>query len=117
VLDGSLWGITPAQKTQTSISMSGFNPTCDPNANFWVGKSFHVRAGESIDIDVIIGEEPGGRFNSFLFIQRDQSTYDKQPNGSPLLPIFQLDPNPIKPQGEAGSYPPFAKPVPWTAGR
>ncbi len=63
----------------------------------------------------LIGEEPGGKSDYFLYIQRDESTYEKQSNGSPLLPVFQLDANPIQPAGAPRSYPPFAAPIPWEA--
>ncbi len=81
----------------------------------WVGLPFQVQAGDSVDIDIIVGEEPGGRSNYFLYIQREENTYQNQANGSPLLPVFQLDNNLIKPVGEAQSYPPFSPNIePWT---
>jgi hypothetical protein len=117
VLDGCDFAVDDElRKKEKSINMTNFNPTFGGNADFWIGTPFHVSAGENADIDVLIGEEPGGKSDYFLYIQRDQDTYQTQSNGSPLLPIFQLDPNPIKPSGEDKSYPPFATtPEPWTA--
>ena len=117
VLDGCLGEVDPIlRKKQTSYTMTNFRPTCPMDAPFWVGSAFHVSAAESVDIDVLIGEEPGGQSNYFLFIQREESTYQTQDNGTPLLPIFQLDPKPVKPDGVPPTYPPFsATPEPWQA--
>jgi hypothetical protein len=117
VLDGSDRTVNDeVRNKQTHFNMTNFDPTFGPNGDFWVGTPFHVSAHESVDIEVLIGEEPGGKSDYFLFIQRDESTYDKQSNGAPLLPIFQLDPAPIQPNGTPRSYPPFAPtPVPWEA--
>jgi len=116
-LDGSGREIWPRRAKAQKYAMTNFNPTWEGNADFWIGEPFQASACEEIDLEVLIGEEPGGRSNYFLFIQRDESTYDKQSNGTPLLPIFQLDPKPIKPMGAPMSYPPFAStPEPWEAG-
>ncbi len=99
---------------EQKVSMTNFNPTWPDNGIFKVGPSFHVSAHEACDIEVLIGEEPGGRSDFFLYIEREESTYEKQSNGTPLWPIFQLDNKPIQPQGEAKSWPPFsATPEPW----
>jgi hypothetical protein len=74
----------------------------------WVSRSFHALAGQPVDIDVLIGEEPGGKSNYFLLIQREESSYKTQSNGTPLLPIFQLDSNPVEPKGDSSSYPPYS---------
>ncbi|MEI9999198.1 MAG: hypothetical protein WDO13_08490 [Verrucomicrobiota bacterium] len=115
VLDGSDGTVSDEVRAkQTRFNMTDFDPTFGPNGDFWVGTPFHVSAHEPVDIEVLIGEEPGGKSDYFLYIQRDEDTYEKQSNGAPLLPIFQLDPNPIQPKGEPRSFPPFAKtPEPW----
>ena len=117
VLDGSGIEVWKSRRKAQKYNMTDYIPTWPGNADFWIGEPFHASAGESMDMDVLIGEEPGGRSNYFLFIQRDESTYEKQPNGTPLLPIFQLDPKPIKltkTTDELGSFPPYsATPEPW----
>ena len=102
---------------QTKFQQTNFNPTWENNADFWVGLPVHADAGEQIDLEIIIGEEPGGRSDYFLYIQRDEDTDTKtQSNGSPILPIFQLDPKPIKITAAPGTYPPYSDtPAPWTA--
>jgi hypothetical protein len=74
------------------------------------GDWFTVGAGDIIDLDVLIGERPGGTFNAFLMIQKKGETYPnghpatRQVNGqaigqdaatsptAPVLPIFQVAP-------------------------
>ncbi len=51
-----------------------------------VGSSISVEQGKSYDIDILIGEEPGGFFNAHLLWERGQG----RKSGNPKLPIFQL---------------------------
>jgi len=119
VLDGTDYGIDKELRAkEKSFQMTNFNPTFPNNADFWIGTPFHVSAGETVDIEILIGEQPGGKSDYFVYIMRDEDAdaYQKQSNGSPLLPVFQLDSNPIKPVSEPMSWPPFAAPPqPWTA--
>ncbi|HEY0257963.1 MAG TPA: hypothetical protein VGC39_11010 [Candidatus Methylacidiphilales bacterium] len=117
VLDGCDFPVTDElRQKETKLAMTNFDPTFELNGNFWVGTPFHVSAHEPVDIEVLIGEEPGGKSDYFLYIEREESTYQKQANGTPLLPPFQLDSNPIKPCGPPRSFPPFAcAPEPWEA--
>ncbi len=117
VLDGSDFPVDDdLRKRQTQFQMTHFNPTFPNNANFWVGSPMHITAGQKIDLDVLIGEEPGGRSDYFLYIQRDEDPPHLQSNGAPLLPVFQLDPKPITLHADPMTYPPFSDtPAPWTA--
>jgi len=54
------------------------------------GDWFEVKQGEIIDLDVIIGERPGGLFNAFLMVEKKGETYEKDARGNPILPIFQV---------------------------
>jgi hypothetical protein len=115
VLDGSSRGEDPELRArQKSYPLADFDPTYDLNGVMWIGTPFHVSAGEAVDIEVLIGEQPGGKSDYFLWIQREESPAETQSNGSPLLPVFQLDSNPVVPAGAPRSFPPFSKtPVPW----
>ena len=116
VLDGTDYGIDKdLRKLETSIEMTNFNPTFPNNGEFWISLPFHASPADPVDIDILIGEQPGGRSDYFLYIQKDDEEYKKQSNGSPLLPIFQLDAKPVVPKGEPMTFPPFADPAPWTA--
>jgi hypothetical protein len=70
------------------------------------GDWFNVGAGEIMDLDVIIGERPGGSFNAFLMVEKQGETYKKTAQGFSILPIFQVAPYDT-PAG--GSEPEFAK--------
>ncbi len=41
------------------------------------------------DLDVIIGERPGGQFNAFLMVEKQGETYPKDSRGRPIFPIFR----------------------------
>ena len=117
VLDATDFGIDhELRDKEKSIEMTNYHGTFPNNEKFWIGLPFHVSSHETVDIEVLIGEQPGGKSDYFLFIQRDETTYQSQSNGSPLLPIFQLDDKPIHPDAAPGSYPPSAPtPIPWSA--
>jgi hypothetical protein len=119
VLDGSLFPVdNQIQSQQKSYPLTNFRASCPPDNALRVGIPFHARAGEAVDIDVLIGEEPGGYSNYFLYLQREESAYQNQPNGTPLLPIFQLDSNPVHPDGKPTTYPAYSKDMePWGAGK
>ncbi len=57
------------------------------------GEWIDLRAGQFVDIDVLIGERGGGTFDCFLLIEKKGDTYGKTNEGYPILPIFQLAPN------------------------
>jgi len=104
------------RKKQQTYDTVNFKPTWEGDSKLWVGPPFQARSGDPLDIDVIIGEEPGGASNYFLYLQRDESTYQKQANNTPLLPVFQIDTQCLHPAGEAMSYPPFSSCLePWQA--
>ncbi len=110
VLDGSL---IPVKKdlwtNEKRYPVLDYKPTNDTEkGGLFVGTPVHLHAGDTVNIDVMIGEEPGGWSNYFLYLQREENTYQTQTNGSPLLPIFQVDTNPIHPKGAPGTYPPYS---------
>ena len=62
------------------------------DGNLKAGDWFTVRAGEIVDLDVIIGERPGGVFNAFLMIEKQGASYPTDRRGKLILPIFQVAP-------------------------
>jgi hypothetical protein len=77
-----------------------------------VGTPFHFNQGDSATIDVLIGDAAAngkGRCGYFLFLLKDGQDYPKNSNGTPLLPVLQVQPNPNLER--TGDVPPFtAKP-------
>jgi hypothetical protein len=50
-----------------------------------------VQQGQTYDIEVMIGEEPGGYFCAHLLWEQEGANYEKDhKSGNPRLPIFQL---------------------------
>jgi hypothetical protein len=55
------------------------------------GDWIELRAGQFVDIDILIGERGGGTFDCFLLIEKKGETYEK--NGEyPSFPVFQISP-------------------------
>jgi len=58
------------------------------------GLEFEAQEGVSYPIEILIGESPGGFFFGYLLIEEIGAQYQKDPSGSPILPLFRLDNNP-----------------------
>jgi hypothetical protein len=61
------------------------------NGHLKAGDWIELKAGQAVDIDVLIGERGGGVFCAFLLIEKRGETYEKI-KGQPVLPVFQLAP-------------------------
>jgi len=81
------------------------------------GDWFTCKKGEVIDLDILIGEIPGGRFGSCLFIEKKGETYpvaQTRYGPSPVLPAFQLKKKEIQKSEETDKNIPCSLlPVPW----
>ncbi len=53
------------------------------------GTWFNVDQGQSVNLDIAIGDW-GGQTGFFLFLEKEGETYDKLPDGTPKLPLFQV---------------------------
>jgi len=60
-----------------------------------------LKADEIIDLDIIIGERPGGIFNAFVMVEKQGASYDTDRRGHPILPIFQIAPYDTPKTGDA----------------
>ncbi len=49
-----------------------------------------LEEGKIYEMDVLIGEHPGGTFGCWLFVERKGSSYDTSSKGSPILPLFRV---------------------------
>jgi len=81
------------------------------NSRLLAGDWVDMKSDQIYDLDVIIGERPGGQFNAFLMIEKQGGNYQMTKDG-PILPIFQIAPydTPV-PEGHRGT--PFAKGLIW----
>lgn len=59
------------------------------------GDWFTVKDGQILDLDIIVGERPGGQFGAWLMIEEQGATYEKDVAGKPVIPVFQLTDQPI----------------------
>jgi hypothetical protein len=70
-----------------------------------------MNQAETVPMDIVIGEEPGGQFNASLFVFRTDKTYPTTNSGEPILPLFQLGGGDCR---VAGVHPPISDtPEPW----
>ena len=72
------------------------------------GDWIKLKAGQIIDLDVLIGERGGGVFCAFLLIEKRGENYEKI-DGHPILPVFQLAPQ-NTPQPKSAKYGPVIAP-------
>ncbi len=78
------------------------------NGNLTYGDWIPLKKDEPVDLDVLVGERPGGDFCAFLLYEKQGQTYQADKNGNPTLPVFQLMPMEI-PNKEPAKAPPFAR--------
>lgn len=71
-----------------------------------IGPEFDAKAGQTYPIEIMIGEIPGGSFGVSLLIEELGVNYQKDPSGSPILPLFRLD-NSLPNSDLKGEAPPF----------
>ena len=101
---------------------SFFNPTGHkPNKIYRVdgtgldeleGDQFQVQDNEPYDLELLIGEHPGGQFMAYLMLEKEGVDYAKDSHGSPILPIFKLTKSEV-PKG-GGNAPVFANDTSWS---
>jgi len=60
------------------------------NGNLTYGDWLELKKDQPIDLDILVGERPGGEFCAFLLYQKQGETYQNDPAGNPILPVFQL---------------------------
>ena len=81
---------------------------------FVVGHAMNLRAGLFYDMDVVIGESPGGFFFANLLCEKEGATYEKDPKGNPILPVFRVADT--APLADSQRTPPYQKGGPiWRA--
>jgi SAM domain (Sterile alpha motif) len=87
-----------------------------PRGGFIKGEAIRAQADQWYDLEVVIGERPGGFFFACLLMEEKGAQYPRDGHGDPVLPLFRLAdaklPKPKKDQ----KYPPFAEGGPvWRA--
>lgn len=67
-------------------------PRAGRKSNLRAGDWIPLQASQPVDLDILIGENPGGNFSAYLLYERQGETYQRDPQGQPIYPIFQLAP-------------------------
>lgn len=83
-------------------------PTPGGGRGLIYGDWIELKKDEPVDLDILVGERPGGSFNAFLLYQRKGESYEMH-NGVPLYPIFELSENPLTESFDRRKAPPFGQ--------
>ncbi len=89
--------------------------TAIPNG-FARGDAIRVRAGQSYDLEVLLGEQPGGLVFACLMMEKEGETYERDARGNPILPPFRVADAAMPALENGQTLPPFAADGPvWKA--
>ncbi|RKX46667.1 MAG: hypothetical protein DRP64_02875 [Verrucomicrobia bacterium] len=93
VLNGN-WHSDGGNTYVTDIGGS-WDSTSNDDARYWYGNNkarvgdwIELKAGELHDMEVMIGEVPGGSFSAMLTVQVEGMEYERNRQGGPILPMF-----------------------------
>jgi hypothetical protein len=79
------------------------------NFPFRRGNAMDIKAGSSYPIEILIGEQPGGRAHAVLLMEKEGVEYKKDAKGNPILPIFRLAETKMPKLERGESLPPYAE--------
>jgi len=81
--------ITPLWRTSSSKSLTHWLGVHVSTVGDWIT----LKAGEPLDMEVLIGEVCGGVFQAMLVVEVEGEEYERNPaRGGPVLPIFKTAP-------------------------
>lgn len=100
VLDGSLRPIFPELQSGEDLGTAYTTPI---RTALKAGPWFHAEKGQTVPVEILLGEEPGGHFAAFLLFQQQGVTYRMRSDAPelPALPVLQFVSTQI-PAHEAG---------------
>lgn len=78
------------------------------NGDLTYGDWIPLKKDEPVDLDVLVGERPGGLFCAFLLYEKQGAEYAKNDKGQTAYPIFQLTPYKM-PSFPSKVAPPFSE--------
>jgi hypothetical protein len=82
------------------------------------GEGIDVVKGQEYPIDVLIGEQPGGKLFAFLLIEKEGETYARDAHGNPILPVFRVKNAPLPAIAAGVDLPPHSTDAPaWSVWR
>ena len=71
----------------------GPKPAAHSGAKY--GNWIDLRADQPVDIDILVGERPGGIFNALVLYEKKGESYPRTKGGEIILPLFQVAPLPM----------------------
>ncbi len=77
-----------------------------PNG-FARGDALRLKAGQFYDMEVLIGEQPGGLVFFSLLLEEEGVDYNRDARGNPILPVFRLAGGPLPEPQEGQTFPPY----------
>ena len=84
----------------------GYGYTGIPNG-FARGDALRLKAGQFYDMEVLIGEQPGGLVFFSLLLEEEGVEYRRDARGNPILPVFRLAGGPLPDLQEGQTFPPY----------
>jgi hypothetical protein len=96
VLDGSLHQIMPELDSGENLGSAYTTPIF---TTLHAGPWFTVEKGQTVPVEILLGEQPGGHFAQFVMFQKKGATYKMRSDAPdiPALPILQFVPTEIPP--------------------
>ncbi len=100
-VDGELvlvacWKTDSGNSSDAYFSPLWTTPDKADSRRYWLGNNKSVvgdwitlKAGEPVDMEVLIGEKPGGVYCAMLLVEVQGVEYPKNRQGAPILPIFK----------------------------
>jgi hypothetical protein len=58
-----------------------------------------LKANQPVDLDILIGERPGGQFHGVLLYEKKGEAYPRNAKGQAILPLFQTAESPLDEPG------------------
>ncbi|MEI6891459.1 MAG: hypothetical protein V5783_04720, partial [Pontiella sp.] len=89
-LDGTWNARTIAGKWTSSATKN--NQWYMGTGKAWGGDWVELKAGEPLDLEILIGEQPGGNFSAMLLVEVEGVEYEMNPQNQKFLPIFRTAP-------------------------
>ena len=71
------------------------------------GDALRLKAGQFYDMEVLIGEQPGGLVFFSLLLEEEGVEYRRDAKGNPILPVFRLAGGPLPEARDGQTFPPF----------
>lgn len=77
-------------------AISDWQPSSEDDRKYFMGHGvsavgdwFELESGTPVDMEVLIGEDPGGTYAAMLVVEESGVEYPKNRDGAPILPVFK----------------------------